>query len=93
MVDLTKDVYECGGDCLACGTRCENINKGGFGERLVLTKKKLSTKYVPPDTTLLKMIWQEEKVASGGGDVAKKDEFELKKLEQDLIKEYFGENF
>lgn len=84
---LKKGVYDvCGGECAVCDKRAVKNNRC----EMVLTKKKVSTKYVPPDTQLLKLL-----MASGEEtkDVLALSDEELDKLENSLIEKIYGKNY
>lgn len=52
-------VDECGGDCTLCLRFNKKVSEACGC--LVLTKRKISTKYVPPDSSLLRALSQDEK--------------------------------
>ena len=69
----------CGGDCEVCDQlRCKT-NK----ERMVVKKRKVSTKYVPPDVQMLKHFMD----VSGDKDIKDMTDEELDEFQSKLIEE------
>lgn len=75
-----SEFSECGGDCETCASfsfKC-------FKNEVVLVKKKVSRKYVPPDMQAIKIILEQDNGFKNPEDLSDK---ELKDLEEVLINE------
>ena len=68
----------CGGDC-SC---CERFKGKVFDAVPVLVKKKVHTRYVPPDMTALKMLMDKSERSF---NIESMTDEELRKLEVELI--------
>jgi len=75
---IKKNYYdECGGDCESC----EKFSKKCFDNVPVLAKRKVHTKYVPPDMTALKLLFETREKSV---DLEKMTDEELRSLEIQL---------
>lgn len=76
---LKKSCYDtCGGDCDVC----INFSRKNLESVPVLTRKKVHTKYVPPDMSAIKMLVEHENKTV---DVENMSDEELKQLEISLL--------
>ena len=72
---------ECGEDCFGClGFECK-VNQG---EKLVLAKKKVVQKYIPPDVQVIKLLSQQRELNQ---DLSKMTDEEIKSLEEKVVKQ------
>ena len=70
---------ECGENCAGCQNFECKVNQG---EKLVLAKKKVVQKYIPPDVQVIKLLSQQREVNQ---DLSKMTDEELEKLESDVV--------
>lgn len=91
MKELTfsrKRISECGGECESCARfACKKTIKS----ELMLVKKKVSTKFVPPDASLLKLIMGDQlTLGIMGTNVTGLTDDELDAFEKELVKNYLN---
>lgn len=83
---VKKNFYDiCGGDCETCDGFCVK-NPSAVP---VLLRKKVHTKYIPPDMSALKLLLDSENLNL---DISSLSDEELQNLEEKLMEELFGVN-
>jgi len=88
LTQIKSGFLECGGDCASCKKwEQKNITSG----EMVLVKKRVSTKYVPPETALLKLVKEEFEGVKRNENIESLSDEELKRLEQELLDEIKNE--
>lgn len=84
---IKKNYYDiCGGDCDDCESFCTK----SASAVPVLLRRKVYTKYIPPDMTALKLLAENENLSV---DISSLSDEELQNLENQLTEELFGENY
>lgn len=71
---------ECGGECDKCVSFECKVNGA---PKMVLTKKKVTQKYIPPDVQVLKLLYQEK---SQKEDLVNMTDEELEKYEEKIVR-------
>lgn len=84
---IKKNYYDiCGGDCDECDDFCTK----SASAVPVLLRRKVYTKYIPPDMTALKLLAENE---NSSVDISLLSDDELQKLENQLTEELFGKTY
>lgn len=83
---IKKNNYDiCGGDCETCNGFCSK----SLSAVTILLRRKVHTKYIPPDMSALKLLAEAENM---NVDVLSLSDEELQKLEKQLMDEIFNTN-
>lgn len=80
-----NSVRMCGGDC----ELCERFSASKKSNEVVLVKKKVSQKYMPPDMSAIKLLNELDNV--GAKSVMELSDEELKNLQKELLRELNNE--
>lgn len=83
---LKKSLFDvCGGDCASCS----RFNIKNLANASILTKRKVTKKYVPPDMVAIKMIFEKSEDKT---DLKNLSDEDLNKLKDEVIKSLEDEN-